>query len=200
MAKSKLGLKNINTHKLTDKQRKFVSEYCIDYNATRAAKEAGYKNPTIMGSRLLNGKDYPKISKAVADIQSVNQELNKISKEQIISELSNIALRDVIDLCDENGNFVIDNFNNIPAEIRRCIDGVDIEEKEDPRTGNVTRKIKINMSKKLVAMEMLMKHMGMFAPQEHNVTHGIDWDAFYQDEQTVDPLDIIKGEIEKAGE
>ncbi|WP_052731136.1 terminase small subunit [Spirosoma radiotolerans] len=41
---------------LTDKQRRFVEEYCIDFNATRAAKTAGYSDKTAQeqGSRLLS--------------------------------------------------------------------------------------------------------------------------------------------------
>jgi phage terminase small subunit len=41
--------------KLSAKQRAFVQEYCIDFNATAAAKRAGYSNATATGSasRLL---------------------------------------------------------------------------------------------------------------------------------------------------
>jgi hypothetical protein len=40
---------------LTDKQRRFCEEYCIDYNGTRAAIAAGYseKGARTEGSRLL---------------------------------------------------------------------------------------------------------------------------------------------------
>ena len=32
---------------LTDKQRMFVTEYAVDLNATRAAREAGYRHPNV---------------------------------------------------------------------------------------------------------------------------------------------------------
>ena len=32
--------------RLTEKQKRFVSEYLVDLNATRAAQRAGYKDPS----------------------------------------------------------------------------------------------------------------------------------------------------------
>jgi phage terminase small subunit len=43
--------------KLTPRQKRFVDEYLVDLNATRAAKRAGYSPKTtsaqVIGSRLL---------------------------------------------------------------------------------------------------------------------------------------------------
>ncbi len=46
-------------NKLTDKQRRFCEEYCIDLNATQAAIRAGYSKDTagVIGSENLS-KDY----------------------------------------------------------------------------------------------------------------------------------------------
>lgn len=52
--------------KLTDKQRRFVEEYCVDCNAAQAAKRAGYSEKTAysQGSRLLRDV---KISEAISE-------------------------------------------------------------------------------------------------------------------------------------
>ena len=47
---------------LTDRQRFFVAEYIVDFNATRAARAAGYKQPQNECVRLLNNT---KIAQAV---------------------------------------------------------------------------------------------------------------------------------------
>ncbi len=38
---------------LTAKRERFVGEYLIDLNATKAAERAGYKHPNVQGSQLL---------------------------------------------------------------------------------------------------------------------------------------------------
>lgn len=59
---------------LTDKQRRFVEEYLIDYNGTRAAKTAGYAESSahVTASQLLTN---PKISGAVA--QGLAAQINR---------------------------------------------------------------------------------------------------------------------------
>lgn len=49
---------------LTDKERRFVEEYCIDYNASRAARDAGYSKKTagVIGHETLKK---PKIKAAI---------------------------------------------------------------------------------------------------------------------------------------
>lgn len=52
---------------LTPKQQRFVAEYRVDLNATRAAKRAGYSAKTAMqqGARLLSNVE---IARAVAEV------------------------------------------------------------------------------------------------------------------------------------
>ncbi len=75
--------------KLTNKQERFIDEYTIDFNATRAAKSAGYSEDTAysQGQRLLT---HPKIQER---IQLKKEEIAKrvqISKEEIIKNLIQI--------------------------------------------------------------------------------------------------------------
>jgi len=40
--------------KNSPRQKKFILEYLIDLNATKAAERAGYKHPNVQGSQLLS--------------------------------------------------------------------------------------------------------------------------------------------------
>ena len=67
---------------MNSKHKRFVDEYLIDQNATRAAKAAGYSEATArrQGSRLLTNAD---IQHAIADgQQQISQELNITAKDK----------------------------------------------------------------------------------------------------------------------
>jgi len=84
--------------KLTDKQRIFCEEYVIDWNATRAAKVAGYseKSAHDIGCENLK-KPY------IADyIEHIQKDLQKLAG---VSALSNIkVLQKIIDKEDARDN------------------------------------------------------------------------------------------------
>lgn len=181
---------------LTDKQRKFVAEYVIDYNGSRAARAAGYKNAAIMASRLL--KD-PKISRAIGNIQRKNLENAILSKDEIIKELSVIAMRDPIEMCDENGMIRTDDLRQIPAHIRRSIDGIKVKQSVDPETGEVYQEFELKLVGKATAIRMLMEHFGLFAAQQHEVTGAITavpWEQLFA--ETKEDVNVIEGKIQEV--
>ncbi len=55
--------KNLKNKSLTHKQQLFVREYCLDQNATQAAKRAGYSNKSAysQGQRLLKNVEIKKL-------------------------------------------------------------------------------------------------------------------------------------------
>lgn len=54
---------------MTDKQRRFVEEYCIDFNATQAAVRAGYseRNAASIGYQLLHKTPYGPVQEAIRE-------------------------------------------------------------------------------------------------------------------------------------
>lgn len=76
---------------LTPKQKRFIEEYTIDMNATRAAIRAGYSQKTAysIGQELLTK---PEISAAIAQIQAARAE-----KTGVTAEWGIMRLRDVHD-------------------------------------------------------------------------------------------------------
>ena len=75
---------------LTDKQRRFCEEYVIDWNATRAAIDAGYSGKTadVQGSRLLANV---KVKKYIDECKEMVAELAGISALQNARWLKEIA-------------------------------------------------------------------------------------------------------------
>lgn len=159
---------------LSAKMRKFVEEYVVDYNATRAAEAAGYKNPKHLGSKLLKHRD---VAMALKVRETHSQKKNELKKQRIIEELALCVLRDPVDLVDSKGNFHSD-IRKIPEHLRRCIDKFEVEQFIDKKTGKIIQKIKVGLTSKLAAIDMAMRHKGLFAPteQNHTVRASLNWD------------------------
>jgi phage terminase small subunit len=93
-------------HGLTAKQRRFVEEYPADFNATAAAKRAGYseRSAHVTGHDLLH--ENPKVQKAIAKRMD---ELSMPSDEALY-RLSRIARGDIANLIvvEEDGSWKLD--------------------------------------------------------------------------------------------
>jgi phage terminase small subunit len=78
---------------LTDKQQRFVEEYLIDLNATKAAIRAGYSAKTAneQGSRLLANVS---VFAAVSAAQEERSKRTAITADQVLQELWAIASAD----------------------------------------------------------------------------------------------------------
>ncbi len=80
----------MNTDDLTDKQRIFCHEYVIDWNATRAAKVAGYSEKTA-GEMGYENLKKPQIKQYIEHIQKDLQKLAGVSQLSNIKKLLEIA-------------------------------------------------------------------------------------------------------------
>lgn len=78
---------------LNDKQRAFVREYCIDFNATQAACRAGYSVATAMqqGSRLLS---HAKVQECLRLALAARAERTNSKADQVLEELERLAFFD----------------------------------------------------------------------------------------------------------
>lgn len=115
---------------LTDKQRRFIDEYCIDQNATEAYKRAGYQAGSdnaaaVAASRLLAN---PRIR---AEVDARLAELAKkarITAEEAWRELGHIARSDIGDILDMTGvEPRLKPANQIPESARRAIKSVKVK-------------------------------------------------------------------------
>lgn len=77
---------------LTDKQRKFVSEYLVDLNATQAAIRAGYSEKTAgsMAQKLV-AKSH--IQEAIKAAQAQREKRTLVTVDYVVSSLREVAER-----------------------------------------------------------------------------------------------------------
>lgn len=91
--------------KLTDKQEQFCQRYLIDFNATKAAIEAGYaeSGASVEGHRLLRNAN---IQSRINDLRlSIGKNFN-ITRERIAQEYSRIAFFDIKRAFDADGELI----------------------------------------------------------------------------------------------
>lgn len=141
---------------LTDKQRVFVSEYCKDFNAHRAAVAAGVseKSARQRGYRWLQ-TDVVRAA-VVAEIEARNRD-NRVTVERVLRELARIAFADIrtVVTVDRNGVALR------PSESWSDDEAAAVAEVRETTTqygGSVSAK----MHNKIEALNLLGKHLGLW--------------------------------------
>tara|TARA_R110000787_G_scaffold7178_9_gene24737 strand:+ start:644 stop:1174 length:531 start_codon:yes stop_codon:yes gene_type:complete len=140
---------------LTDKQERFCLEYVIDFNATRAAKEAGYseKTATDIGSQNL----------AKLGIQARLKELKKKSIEKldtthtdILNQLKNWAYSDITETIE----LTAQEIKELPLAVRQLI--TKFKRTTKNFDGGSEEVVELHFVSKEKAIEMIAKHIGFF--------------------------------------
>lgn len=149
--------------KIYPKQKRFCSEYVIDFNATQAAIRAGYSKKTAysQGQRLLKKVE---IENIIAKLQKDIQERNKMTVDECVSMLSSMAKFDIKDIYDDDGT--MKDLNDIPKETRLVIEGLDTDEiRVEGVTVGISKKIRL--SNRRANIIELMKHLGGYEKDNH---------------------------------
>lgn len=137
--------------KLRDKQKRFIEEYLIDLNATKAAIRAGYSEKTAysIGQENLNK---PEIQRGIAEAQNKRSERAQIKQD------------DVIQMLLENIEIAFGKKAVIKTEIRKSEDG--------ELVGDDIAQFVYESSSVNKALELLGKHLGMFKDKLDVTTDG----------------------------
>jgi phage terminase small subunit len=104
---------------LSAKHARFVADYLVDLNATRAYRAVygvSQKVAEASGSRLLRNV---RVRQVIAEAQTARLERLKIDADEAMRLNAEIGRFDPIALQDEAGNYR--PLKDIPAEARRCI-------------------------------------------------------------------------------
>lgn len=144
-----------NLRRLSARQLRFIEEYLVDTNATRAAMAAGYAESGIsaVGYRLLRS---PSVRAELAKRRANRSHKLDISAERVLLEYMRIAFLDpAILFDDETGE--IKPVNEQPEDVRRAIKEMTFETDKD---GNP--RITVKLSDKQRALDALAKHLGLF--------------------------------------
>lgn len=158
---------------LTKKQELFCERYTTHWNATRAAKEAGFSDKTahVMGHRLVNKGLVSEKIKTLGD-QALKDA--GVSRERILAELVAVATADMTEAFDEMGQ--MKPFSEMPENVRRSLNGVEVHEifagQGDQRLAiGLARKFKAYDKNK--ALEILAKHLKLLTDRvEHSGPNG----------------------------
>lgn len=143
--------------KLTRKQARFVEEYMVDLNGTQAAIRAGYlpRAANEQASKMLaKGNVRARVDEALAE----RSRRTGITADRVLRELARVAFANAGDLV-----------NLQTAEVRpttvaddtAAISSVRIKQVPTPEGMGVEREIRL--ADKNRALELLGKHLGMFA-------------------------------------
>lgn len=86
---------------LTDKQRRFIEEYCVDFNATQAAIRAGYKERAAYATGWENLRK-PDIAEAIGERL---EELALGPKEALkaLGDMARASIEDCVELQEDGG-------------------------------------------------------------------------------------------------
>lgn len=141
---------------LEPRQLRFVAEYLVDLNACQAAIRAGYSPRTanVQGPRLLSNARIFAAVVAGKERQLAHADLSAV---RVLEELRRLAFLDVADLFDGRGNVL--PIRQMPVEARAAIAGVEVILKNAKAgDGIVDEVLKLKLTSKVQALEMLAKH------------------------------------------
>ena len=167
---------------LNTRQKRFSEEYIIDYNATAAAKRAGYSNKTAysQGQRLLKNAE---IREAINNALKEFHERAFITKERVLLEVAKLAFTNLSDVVrwDEEGNLTISTPEDLTPDQLASISEISKHTMSFPTKNGeeVTRtSMKIKMHNKDAALEKLMKHLSLLNDKLDITSNGEKVTAF----------------------
>ena len=156
-------VKGLMKKELTIMQEKFVAEYLISGNATRAAIAAGYssaaKSAALQGHQLLKR---PKVKAALAEKANRMLEKLDVSAERVLQEVARIAYFDPGNLFNADGS--LKDLQDLDEDTRAVITVFDVREKWCDKQGQLMtfrRGRKISWSNKGKALWLLAQILGL---------------------------------------
>ncbi|MEA4896140.1 MAG: terminase small subunit [Oscillospiraceae bacterium] len=140
--------------KLNDRQKRFADEYLIDFNATEAAKRAGYSEKTAysMGSENLKK---PEILAYIEKRKKARINRTQITQDKVIVELAKIAFADGTDFATvgKRNRVMLTPTEDLPMEKRAAVASV----KKGAKGA-----VEVKTYDKVKALELLGRHLGLW--------------------------------------
>src|SRR3954447_19481227 len=146
---------------LNDRQARFVAEYLVDLNATRAAIRAGYSARTAYsaGERLLRNVE---VGAAIAEAQAARSRRTEVTADRVVLELARVAFGDPRRVMSWGPGGV---------RLRPSAELADEEAAIVAEVGETTTKeggsLRVKTVDKLGALRLLGQHLGLFLERRH---------------------------------
>lgn len=146
---------------LNEKQRRFCEEYVIDWNATRAAKVAGYSEKTAAEMGYENLRK-PQIQAYITEIQKDLSKLAGVSALRNILELKKLAYSNLSKFKDDW--MTEKEFNELTEDEKACLSEIIHTSKTTEfGTENI---VKFKLFDKIKAIETINKMLGYNSPDK----------------------------------
>jgi phage terminase small subunit len=169
---------------LTPKQKRFVEEYLVDLNATKAAERAGYSADTArqIGSENLSK---PVIQEAINVAVEERSQRVEVTQDMVVRELAMISFVDIRQAFDADGNLL--PVKDLPENVARAIGGLDLRHVKTRTLGNdgeetVTEEEYVKNLKlidKKGGLELLGRHLKMFGADANIDLSGLSIKVIY---------------------
>ena len=143
------------------KMQRFVEEYIVDLNATRAARRAGYNG--AYGRKLVRR---PEVAAAVAAAMDERSRRTGITADEVVTELARIGRANLIDYIrvQEDGTAYVD-LKNLDRDQAAALAEITVDEYAEGRgaKARAVKRVRIKLMDKRAALVDLGRHLGMFA-------------------------------------
>lgn len=149
---------------LTAKESRFISEFCTYRSIVRAYESAYQPRPTVSRQRIYEMSCQVAARKpvkaAIARVRQAIFDANKMTLQDFVLELIELARGDLTDMISIQGQrVVIKDTSEIPTELRKCIKSI----KEKPYGLDGETYIEVEFYDKSKWLDMLGRHLGAFA-------------------------------------
>jgi phage terminase small subunit len=156
---------------LTEKMELFCQEYLLDFNATRAAKAAGYSEETAYSIGWENLRK-PEIQSRIAELRAGDAAKLNLTRERILQEYSKLAFFDIRKIHTIDG--AIKPVGEFDDDSAAAVAGIEVYE-EQLKTDNPEEQIRVGAVKKIkiadkrAALDSICKVLGYNAADKHEL-------------------------------
>lgn len=172
---------------LSEKHLRFVDEYIIDLNATKAYMrvypDATKESARRLGSQLLTNVDiYQEISKKIAALR----EMKNIEHERIIREYEGIAFSNLYDLVEVHDDYTsLKRKDDIPEHLQRTVKELEITNQRNENS-TIEIKSKIKLHDKVKALDALAKYRELADHSNEEESGPVEYTKSYNKEELRD--------------
>lgn len=167
---SKKKVANKKPWHATPKQQRFIEEYPVDFNGTKAAERAGYSKKTAgqQASRLLKNVN---VQAAIQKLVGKLSLTAGVTAERVLAEIAKVGfanLGDYFRISDEGEPYI--DLSDLTEDQMAALQEITVEDFTDGRGDNSrdVRRVKIKMLDKLNALEKLGKNLALFV-ERHRI-------------------------------
>lgn len=149
---------------LSELEAAFCEQYIVDLNGAAAARRAGYSPAAAkeIGYRLLTRAH---VRAEVDRLKTERSESTRIKAEDVIRELAKISHSNMMNYVRKvPGGYAVVDLEHVDHDLGAAISEMTVESYVEGRgeDGQEVRRVKIKLSDKLRALEMLGRHLALF--------------------------------------